>query len=122
MGPKIILIGAALMAVIGYAIYRPTTVTPLRASSHRQPASVAPGGYLTAASLADGPNILPPPPAAGSAAMGKDEIARDAALKLKGTSRYAEAAADASRAFPDMLHGFSCALGMDIDAAHLPRT
>jgi acid phosphatase (class A) len=89
------------------------------AAKRNTPASTA-GGYLAADKLPDVISAVPPPPAAGSPELAKDEAAREEALKAMGTDRYNQAVTDASRSLPDILHGFSCALGTDIDKANTP--
>jgi len=77
-------------------------------------------GYLLPTELPDSAKLLPPPPEQGSAASERDLAAREAALKLKGTPRYALAAADAHRAQPNTIGAFECAFGAQIDAKTLP--
>lgn len=77
-------------------------------------------GYLTAQELPDGIALLPPPPPLGSVAMQSDEQARAAALQLRGKSRYALAAADASRDQADTATAFQCAFGTVISAQATP--
>ena len=61
-----------------------------------------PPGYLPREALPDSLALLPPPPAPGSAAMQRDEEARNAAVKLRGSPRYARAASDAVIGFPQI--------------------
>src|SRR6185312_10191237 len=68
-------------------------------------------GYLSPEELPDGIALLPPPPQLGSAAMKSDVEARNAALPLKGTARYALAAADANREQASTVTAFQCAFG-----------
>ncbi len=80
-----------------------------------------PPGYLPRAALPDSLALLPPPPAAGSAAMKRDEEARDAAMKLAGTPRYVLAATDAEIGFPQIPQDFSCAAGFEITQQATPK-
>jgi acid phosphatase (class A) len=77
-------------------------------------------GYLSAHQLPDSVALLPPPPAAGSPAMERDEEARRQALGMRGTPRYMLAAADAVRLQADTGRAFQCALGMEISAERSP--
>lgn len=80
-----------------------------------------PPGYLPRAALPDSLALLPPPPAPGSAAMQRDEEARRAAIKLRGTPRFERAASDAVIGFPEIPDDFSCAMGFAITKAATPR-
>ena len=77
-------------------------------------------GYLTSGEMPDGAAILPAPPAAGSAAMQRDENARTAALRLKGSARYALATADASRKQATTVTAFECTFASEITPARTP--
>lgn len=91
-----------------------------------EPAKPPPGshaamlGYLTPEELPDSVALLPPPPKPGSAAMKSDDQARAAALPLKGTARYALAAADANREQAPTASAFQCAFGTEISALRTP--
>jgi acid phosphatase (class A) len=78
------------------------------------------GTYLSPAELPDSLKLIPPPPAAGSAAMQADEAARQRALALKGTLRYALAKSDAARDSARTINSFSCAFGTEISEANTP--
>jgi acid phosphatase (class A) len=78
-------------------------------------------GYLTQNDLPDSLALLPAPPAPGSAAMRSDEAARQHALALAATPRYAVAVADAERGASQTLQAFSCALGTDISKELTPN-
>lgn len=78
-------------------------------------------GYLPRAELPDSLALLGPPPGTGSAAMARDEEAREATLALRGGARWALARADAQLAFPHPAERFSCALGVRIDEQSTPR-
>lgn len=78
-------------------------------------------GYLTRAQLPDMSEVLPPPPAPGSAALAADEEAYRAASRLEGTPRWRLAARDADLDFPAAESVFSCALGMPISQSATPH-
>jgi len=78
-------------------------------------------GYLQPEALPDSLALLPPPPAAGSAALTLDEEVSRNALALKGTSRWALAAEDAELRFPQAAGTFSCALGAPVTEQDTPH-
>jgi len=78
-------------------------------------------GYLSPSELPDVIALLSPPPAPGSEAMKRDEQARQAALTLKGTPRYALAAADAVREHSNTVADFECAFGTGITTQRTPH-
>jgi len=78
-------------------------------------------GYLARADLPDSLALLGPPPAAGSAALARDEEARKATLPLRGTDRWTLAMTDADLSFPQVADSFSCAMGIRIDEGRTPR-
>lgn len=80
-----------------------------------------PPGYLPREALPDSLALLPPPPAPNSAAMRRDEEARDAAVALRGTPRFAAATTDAQIAFPQIAQDFSCAMGFEITQEATPK-
>lgn len=65
--------------------------------------------------------LLPPPPAAGSASQARDDDAAKAAVALRDTPRWKQAAADADLAFPGVAGTFACALGVEVSQAATPR-
>lgn len=77
-------------------------------------------GYLKQADLPDSLQLLGPPPAKESAAFARDEEARQAALAIKDTARWALARQDADLVFPRPAQNFSCAMGVNIDASTTP--
>ncbi|MGV8960187.1 MAG: acid phosphatase [Stenotrophomonas sp.] len=96
-------------------------------ASHSAPRSsvpeIRPGvaqGYLQAAQLPDSIALLPPPPAAGSAAFALDEQV-NLARTLRGTPRWQQAIADDNLQFPAAASIFACALGTDISEQAAPR-
>jgi acid phosphatase (class A) len=78
-------------------------------------------GYLQPHQLPDSLALLPPPPAAGSAALALDEEVYRAARKLKDTPRWALAHRDAELRFPQAAEVFSCTLDMPISAEATPH-
>ena len=112
---------AAYLAIPVLAVAAVTTVI---IQNKRAPAArILPKGahsYLFPRKVPDSLALLPPPPAANSDAMNRDIVARDAALKLKGTPRYRLAASDANRDDRNAMQAFDCALGVDIDPERMP--
>ena len=92
-----------------------------------QPAAVPeirPGvlaGYLATASLPDSLSLLPPPPAAGSAALALDEEVHRASVAMRGTPRWQVATQDADLTFPRAAGTFSCTLNAPITEQETPR-
>jgi acid phosphatase (class A) len=92
-----------------------------------QPSSVPetrPGflaGYLAPEALPDSLVLLPPPPAAGSAALAFDEKVSQEMLALHGTQRWTLATEDANLVFPEAAGTFSCALKAPITEKDTPH-
>lgn len=78
-------------------------------------------GYLKPEQLPSSQAFLPPPPAAGSAAMAADQEAYKSTRKLRDTPRWSLATKDADLTFPNAASVFSCALGMPISQAATPH-
>jgi acid phosphatase (class A) len=78
-------------------------------------------GYLSTKALPNSLELLPPPPAAGSAAFALDEEVSRKSLALRGTSRWELAAKDAELMFPEASGAFSCALGVPITEQDTPH-
>lgn len=78
-------------------------------------------GYLASAQRPQATGVLPPAPQAGSARYEADRQIFKATRQLQGTPRWTLATSDADGATPAMLRGFSCAVGVPLDAAQLPR-
>ena len=78
-------------------------------------------GYLQPTELPDSQALLPPPPAAGTAALAADEDAYRSTRKLRDTPRWAQATKDANLTFPNAAETFSCALAMPISAEATPH-
>ncbi len=79
------------------------------------------GGYLARGSAPDSLLLNPPPPAPGSAADARDVEAANAAVAIRGTARWDQAAIDADLFSPNTIGIFSCAAGFTIDPAKLPK-
>jgi len=78
-------------------------------------------GYLPREALPNSLFLLPPPPAAGSAAQAYDEEVSRKALALRGTPRWALANEDANLMFPQAAGTFSCALNAPITEQDTPH-
>lgn len=78
-------------------------------------------GYIPKEKLPDSLQLLGPPPAANSAALARDEAARQATIALRGTAREALALQDADLQFPQPAKNFSCAMGLEISEKETPR-
>src|SRR5215213_628250 len=116
--PAYIVGGASALAVVmGIA-----SVAKFETSSrpNAQQVHKAEGSYLFPNNLPDSLTLLPPPPMPNSPEMQEDLVARAAALKLQGTSRYTLAISDAHRDTSSTLGAFTCALGTDISTDRTP--
>jgi acid phosphatase (class A) len=78
-------------------------------------------GYLQPEELPNSLDLVPPPPAAGSAALALDEKVSRRNLALHGTPRWDLAAGDAELMFPEAAGTFSCALGIPITESDTPH-
>ena len=78
-------------------------------------------GYLKPEELPNSLDLVPPPPAAGSAALALDEEVSRRSLALNGTARWDLAAKDAELMFPEAAGTFACALGIPITESDTPR-
>jgi len=78
-------------------------------------------GYLQEESLPDSLELIPPPPAGGSAAFALDEEVSQKSLSLQGTPRWDLATEDANLMFPRAAGTFSCALGASINEKDTPH-
>ena len=84
-------------------------------------ASLMAGGYLPRGAVPDSLALGPPPPAPGSGAEARDREAQAAALALRGTPRWDQAVIDADLFSPGTIGIFSCAAGVSLDPAKLPK-
>jgi len=78
-------------------------------------------GYLPSKALPNSLALLPPPPAAGSAALACDEEVSRKALTLRGAPRWTLANEDANLMFPQAAGTFSCALNAPITEQDTPH-
>ncbi len=78
-------------------------------------------GYLRADAVPSSLAQVPPPPAAGSAAMALDEEIAQRSFSLRGTPRWALAIEDADLSFPKAAGTFTCALGVGITEQDTPH-
>ncbi len=78
-------------------------------------------GYLEPAALPDSLALLPPPPAAGSAAEARDREAAGTAVAQRGTPRWQLATRDADLFSAGATGAFSCAAGVAIGPQTTPR-
>lgn len=79
-----------------------------------------PKGYLQLAQLPDSLALLPPPPAAGSAAFARDQEVSKAMARPVGSPRFVQAASDADLKPPHSFGAFACAAGVTPDAKRTP--
>lgn len=94
------------------------------AGNAEQPAPVRPSmaaGYLPRGAAPDSLLLNPLPPAKRSKAEARDVEAARAALRLRGTPRFDQAAIDADLFSPNTTGIFSCAAGLPIGPQTTPR-
>jgi acid phosphatase (class A) len=77
-------------------------------------------GYLDTSAVPASLDLVPAPPAAGSAALALDEQVSREARALRGSPRFAQAGVDAELGFPEGANHFSCAADIDVDAVKTP--
>lgn len=77
-------------------------------------------GYLQSSALPDGLELLPPPPAEGTAAAARDREANERVLAEADAARRERATSDASTTFPGVTTSFSCVLGLEIGETTTP--
>jgi len=78
-------------------------------------------GYLSVEAVPNGLEVLPPPPAPGSAAQAYDESVSRDALALRNTPRWDLATGDADLTLPRAADAFSCALDASVPEADAPH-
>jgi len=114
---KILLFVASAIIIAGCAC----------AQNQSKPAAVPeirPGilaGYLDRRALPNSLELVPSPPADGSAAFALDQEVSRKNLALRGTPRWDLAARDAELMFPEAAGTFSCALGIPITEKDTPH-
>lgn len=97
--------------------------TPRQNNSSALPAGF-PGllaGYLAPETLPDSLALIPPVPAAASAARALDEEISRRSFALRDTPRWTLAMSDAELHFPHAASTFSCALNSPVNEADTPR-
>ncbi len=121
--------GAIVMAAgaAGMAIGQAQVATPAATTSQTDATKAAMAAILRNGSYlprGGAPNSLlynPAPPAAGSAAMARDEEGAKAAIAMQGTPRWEQAKIDADLFTPKVTDTFSCAAGFRIGAEATPK-
>ena len=78
-------------------------------------------GYLDPGDLPNSLELLPPPPAEGSAAFALDLDVSGSSIALRGTPRWEQAYMDADLHFPAAVEGFSEVIGVPITEEDTPR-
>ncbi|MGE3692435.1 MAG: phosphatase PAP2 family protein [Novosphingobium sp.] len=118
------LIAAAGLALTGLAGVAVSWAEPPVSPDAVQPAPQRPSfpsGYLPRGAAPDSNVLIPPQPAAGSPALARDKAAARAALALRGTPRFEQAAIDADLFTPDAVDVFSCAAGVKLGPDTTPK-
>lgn len=110
----------ASVPTAGPAPATPASPTPI-ASDAAAHMTRMPSGYVPRASLPDSLLLNPSPPAAGSAAMARDEEGARAGVAQRGTPRWEQAKIDADLFAPNTTAVFSCAAGVQIGAETTPK-
>ena len=90
---------------------------PAQAESGKESAE----GYLPTSALPDSYHLLPPPPAADSAAFALDQKFSKNSLVLRDTPAWALAKLDADYSFPQGADTFSCALNAPVTKQDTPH-
>ncbi|KAF1712608.1 phosphatase [Pseudoxanthomonas kalamensis DSM 18571] len=101
-----------------------TAPAPLASGPRTDVPEAIPGflaGYLDPAAVPSSLELLPPPPAPGTAALAHDEEVHRNVQALRGTPRWEQAAVDADLHFPGAASAFDCALGTAVTAEGTPR-
>ena len=114
---RIVLVLAFVAISAGCGIF--TRTTKPTSVSETRPGVMT--GYLSPQALPNSVALLPPPPAAGSAAFALDTEASRKSLGLRGTPRWRLATEDANLRLPQAAGTFSCALNAPITEEATPR-
>jgi acid phosphatase (class A) len=114
------LVPAAGLLGVGLLLARPATLPGGNATPAAADTRFATLGYLAPQELPNSIALLSEPPQAGSPEMKRDIEARDAALRLRDTPRYALAIADSGREQSSTEAAFQCAFGTEISAERTP--
>lgn len=101
-------------------------VTPKPPTSAAEVGTLQPGsdyvkGYLTRADMPNSLDLVPPPPAEGSAQLEDDIAAYRALTALRNGPRGVQATRDAELKFPAAAGHFACALGVRISEQDTPH-
>lgn len=78
-------------------------------------------GYLAADTIPSSLLQVPPPPAAGTAALALDQDIAQRSFALRDTPRWTQAISDADLNFPHAAGTFSCTLGIAVTPADTPH-
>jgi acid phosphatase (class A) len=121
--------GTGLLAftlLAGCATTAPRVATPVPPTTLAAVGEVRPGlglpkGFLPPASLPNSLELVPPPPAPGTAAMAADQEAYQLALAAT-PERFALATADANLAWPQPATSFEAIIGTKVSTAATPHT
>jgi len=108
------LVATVMSAMAGCAITAPQG-TPVEATVVTKAV-----GYLPTRDVPASLELVPAPPAAGSATFALDEQVSREARALRGSPRFRQATSDAELGFPEGANQFSCAIGLDVDAQKTP--
>jgi acid phosphatase (class A) len=106
-----------LLFIAGFADLSPAA-SSATALDHRKDRSA---GFLSLTSQLDSIDLLPAPPAGGTAAYAADEEAFRVTRGLRGTPRWALAVEDADLDFPAAAETFSCAIGVQVSEKETPH-
>ena len=77
-------------------------------------------GYLDPTALPNSLDLIPPPPAPGSAAFAHDEEVARSTFALRGTPRFKLAESDFDLKLPHLIDTFSCSLNAQITESNAP--
>jgi len=122
--PGLILIALACAAVLlGCATGGELTKAQAQAQAQAPSRAASPANHppLPAKKLPDSRTLLPPPPAAGSAAFALDEAMSRKALALRDTPAWSLAILDADLSFRNAAATYSCALDAPVTEKETPR-
>ena len=114
----------ALVAVLACVSLTTGCASSAKLSKPAAVPEIRPGvlaGYLPPKALPNSLALLPPPPAAGSAALAYDEEVSQKSLGLRGTPRWTLSTEDANLTFPQAAGTFSCALNAPITEQNTPH-
>ncbi|TCM20450.1 acid phosphatase (class A) [Novosphingobium sp. PhB165] len=117
---------AAAATFVSAAAQAPDGQTSARTSAGSVPSITAklppgmPKGYLPMDQLPDSLALLPPPPAAESAAFARDEEVSKAMSRAPGSPRFVQAASDADLKPAHAFQTFACAAGVTPDPKRTP--